>query len=67
MTFLLVVCPRCGAPRVVQSGPRSTSCTRCRKHFELASALTLAESDSIDAVQGAYGKYNAERAGRKSC
>jgi len=47
MTYLVVLCPRCGEPRYVKAGRRSVRCLKCGAASELERVVRLREVGNV--------------------
>lgn len=63
MSYQVISCRDCGAPRIVEAGRKTTQCPRCGTRLDLERVLVHAETGSIDEARDAVGQINARRAG----
>ncbi len=61
--FVLVVCPRCRNPFIIEPGPRMVSCRNCNKRLEAAKLRVIFASDSFKEAQAARASMVARLSG----
>ena len=61
--FVLVVCPNCRNPFIIEPGPRMVSCRNCNKRLEAAKLKAFFTSDSFKEVQAARASMVAGLSG----
>jgi uncharacterized Zn finger protein (UPF0148 family) len=62
MTYLVVDCPGCSTPRIVEDGQDTGECPRCGSTIRVESAHVHARADELTTAQDALGQVNAQRA-----
>lgn len=63
MSYQVISCRSCGAPRIVEAKRKTTQCPRCGQRLDLERVLVHAETDAIEEARDAIGQINAQRAG----
>lgn len=63
MSYLVVDCPGCSSPRIVEDTQDTGECPRCGSSIQIGQARVHAEADELEAAQDALGQVNAHRAG----
>ncbi len=63
MSYQVISCRQCGAPRIVETKRKTTQCPRCGSRLDLERVLVHAETGSIEEARDAVGQINAQRAG----
>jgi len=61
--YAVVGCPDCGALKIVEGRPETTTCPRCGRRSTFATLRQFHRADSLDAAQAARSRLLAERAG----
>lgn len=62
MAYLVVDCPGCGTPRIVEDDQATGECPRCGSTIRVDDARVHARTDELTTAQDALGQVNAQRA-----